>query len=197
MLAAGRGPDQFREVTRHSTLDSSLQTLVTIYDIPVQTIFGAPQTLAPYRDEVMLIVNVASECGFTPQYAGLEALYLRHKDAGFVVLGFPCDQFAHQEPGSEDDIREFCTETYNVTFPMFGKIKVNGPETHPLYRLLKKAQPGLLGTTAIKWNFTKFLVGKDGVVRERFAPKVTPEMLESQVVAALGGSQESSVESVP
>lgn len=170
---------------------------MTIYDIPVQTIFGAPQTLAPYRDEVMLIVNVASECGFTPQYAGLEALYLRHKDAGFVVLGFPCDQFAHQEPGSEDDIREFCTETYNVTFPMFGKIKVNGPETHPLYRLLKEAQPGLLGTTAIKWNFTKFLVGKDGVVRERFAPKVTPEMLESQVVAALGGNQESSVESVP
>lgn len=158
---------------------------MTIYDIPVQTIYGAPQTLAAFRDEVLLIVNVASECGFTPQYTGLEALYRRYKDAGFVVLGFPCDQFGHQEPGSEADIRDFCTDTYDVTFPMFAKINVNGPDTHPLYRMLKDAQPGLLGTKAIKWNFTKFLVGRDGAIRARYAPKVTPETLENDVVAAL------------
>ncbi len=158
---------------------------MSLYDIPIQTIYGADQTLAAYRDEVLLIVNVASECGYTPQYAGLEALFRRYRDYGFVVLGFPCDQFGHQEPGSEPDILDFCAREYDVTFPMFAKIKVNGPDAHPLYQALKHAQPGLLGTEAIKWNFTKFLVGRDGSVLDRFAPTVTPEMLESHIQAAI------------
>lgn len=163
---------------------------MTIYDIPVKTIYGATQTLAAYRDEVMLIVNVASECGYTPQYRGLEELFRRYRDAGFVVLGFPCNQFGHQEPGSESEINEFCTAEYDVTFPMFGKVDVNGDDTHPLYRYLKEAQPGLLGTTAIKWNFTKFLIGRDGRVLARFAPNVTPEELEEQVRTVVEGGGE-------
>ena len=157
----------------------------SIYSIPLATIDGEAVTLAPYRGQVLLIVNVASQCGFTPQYEGLEALYRRLKDRGLVVLGFPCNQFAGQEPGDEAEIKRFCQLRYDVTFPLFAKLDVNGDGTHPLYRLLKKAQPGLLGTEAIKWNFTKFLVGRDGTVRKRFAPADKPESLAEELEAAL------------
>lgn len=161
-----------------------------LFDIPVTTIDGRTETLDRYRGQVLLIVNVASECGFTPQYAGLEAMYRRHKDRGFAVLGFPCDQFGHQEPGTEAEISRFCSTTYDVTFPMFAKIEVNGPRTHPLYARLKSEAPGVLGTTAIKWNFTKFLVGRDGRVLARYAPRDTPESIEQDAtfVAALGSA---------
>jgi glutathione peroxidase len=158
---------------------------VTIYDFEVTTIDGVPQTLANYRGKVLLIVNVASKCGFTPQYAGLEALQRRHQDAGFAVLGFPCDQFGHQEPGSEEEIRNFCTLTYQVSFPMFAKIQVNGDQTHPLYKFLKSAQKGLLGSEGIKWNFTKFLVNREGAVVQRYAPTATPENIEKDLAALL------------
>jgi len=158
---------------------------VTIYDFDVTTIDGVPQTLASYRDKVLLIVNVASKCGFTPQYAGLEELQRRHQDAGFAVLGFPCDQFGHQEPGNEEEIRNFCSLTYQVSFPMFAKIQVNGDQTHPLYKFLKSAQKGLLGSEAIKWNFTKFLVNREGTVVQRYAPTVTPESIEKDLAALL------------
>jgi glutathione peroxidase len=159
--------------------------IVTIYDFEVTTIDGVPQTLANYRGKVLLIVNVASKCGFTPQYAGLEALQRRHQDAGFAVLGFPCDQFGHQEPGSEEEIRNFCSLTYQVSFPMFAKIQVNGDQTHPLYKFLKSAQKGLLGSEGIKWNFTKFLVNREGTVVQRYAPTATPESIEKDLAALL------------
>src|SRR5208282_1532225 len=127
-------------------------------DIPLQTIDGKPAALGDFGGKALLIVNVASKCGFTPQYAGLEALHRRFKDRGFAVLGFPCDQFGHQEPGDEAEIRSFCTTKYEVTFPMFSKIEVNGPGAHPLFQTLKHAAPGVFGTEKIKWNFTKFLV---------------------------------------
>jgi glutathione peroxidase len=155
------------------------------YDIPVTTLEGEPTTLAPYRGLVLLIVNVASECGFTPQYEGLEALYRRHKDRGFSVLGFPCNQFGQQEPGESAEIRSFCERSYGVSFPMFAKIEVNGPQAHPLYRYLKAAQPGALGTQAIKWNFTKFLVGRGGEVTRRYGPAVQPSSLEPDLLAVL------------
>ena len=136
--------------------------LMDLYDIPVTTIDGETITLDRYRGKALLIVNVASRCGFTPQYEGLEALYRKHKDKGFVVLGFPCNQFGRQEPGSEAEIRSFCDEHYSVTFPLFAKIDVNGPNAHPLYRYLKSAKKGLLGRETIAWNFTKFLVGRNG-----------------------------------
>jgi glutathione peroxidase len=158
---------------------------VTIYDFEVTTIDGASQTLADYRGKVLLIVNVASKCGFTPQYAGLEELQRRHRDAGFSVLGFPCDQFGHQEPGSEAEIRNFCSLTYQVSFPMFAKIEVNGVDTHPLYKFLKAAQKGLLGSEGIKWNFTKFLVDREGVVLQRYAPTATPESIDKDLSALL------------
>jgi glutathione peroxidase len=151
---------------------------VTVYEIPVRTLAGEQTTLAAYRGQVLLIVNVASRCGFTPQYEGLEALYRRHRDQEFSVLGFPCDQFAHQEPGDATEIRDFCTRIYDVTFPLFAKIDVNGPDEHPLYRFLKQAKPGLLGTRTIKWNFTKFLLDRDGSVLKRYSPKVVPAALE-------------------
>jgi len=156
------------------------------YDMEVKTIDGQTQTLDAYRGKALLIVNVASRCGFTPQYAGLEALYRRHRDRGFAVLGFPCDQFGHQEPGDEAEIRDFCSRTYDVTFPMFAKIEVNGEGAHPLYRHLKSEKKGLLGSEAIKWNFTKFLVGKDGVVVERYAPQDTPERIGKDLAPLLG-----------
>jgi len=159
--------------------------MTDVYEFSAATITGEERKLADYRDKVLLIVNVASKCGFTPQYTGLEKLYRDHRAAGLVVLGFPCDQFGHQEPGSEADIAEFCSLTYDVSFPMFAKIEVNGSGAHPLYQWLKSEQGGLLGS-AIKWNFTKFLVGRDGTVIDRFAPKDTPEKLEPKVVAALG-----------
>jgi len=162
---------------------------MTLYDIPVKTIDGTATTLSPYRNQVLFIVNLASKCGFTPQYAGLEALYRRYKERGFAVLGFPCDQFAHQEPGNEAEIKSFCTLTYDVTFPLFAKIEVNGDHTHPLYAHLKAARPGLLGSEAIKWNFTKFLVDRDGKVLKRYAPTDTPEKIEKELRSLLDAKE--------
>ena len=158
---------------------------MSLFDISVKTLGGTIQSLDVYRGKTLLIVNVASRCGFTPQYAGLEALYCKYKDQGLVVLGFPCNQFGHQEPGTEAEIQQFCATTYDVTFPMFAKIDVNGPATHPLYELLKSAKPGLLGTEGIKWNFTKFLVNGRGEVVARYAPSDTPEKIEPAVANLL------------
>jgi glutathione peroxidase len=156
-----------------------------LYDIDLKTIDGASEKLSAYAGKVMLVVNVASQCGFTPQYAGLEALYRRYRDRGLVVLGFPCDQFGHQEPGDEAAIREFCTDKYDVTFPMFAKIEVNGANAHPLFKALKQEAPGLLGTQAIKWNFTKFLIDRNRRVVRRYAPSDKPEKLAGDIEAAL------------
>jgi glutathione peroxidase len=156
-----------------------------LYEIGVTTITGERATLDAYRGRVLLIVNVASKCGFTPQYAGLEMLHRKYGDRGLSVLGFPCDQFGHQEPGDEAEIASFCALTYDVSFPMFAKIDVNGAHTHPLYRHLKRERPGALGSTAIKWNFTKFLVDRSGVTRERFAPRVEPAELEGRIAEML------------
>jgi glutathione peroxidase len=159
--------------------------MASVYDFSAKTIDGADQRLDAYRGKAMLIVNVASKCGFTPQYEGLEAMYRAHKDEGLVVLGFPCDQFGHQEPGDENEIKNFCSLTYDVSFPMFAKIDVNGSDTHPLYKYLKHEAKGVLGSEMIKWNFTKFLVDRDGNVVRRFAPNDTPQGIEKDVVAAL------------
>ncbi len=159
--------------------------MTTLYDIEARTIDGAVKPLRDYAGKALLVVNVASKCGFTPQYAGLEALYEKYRDKGFVVLGFPCNQFGAQEPGSEGEIASFCSATYGVSFPMFAKIDVNGDGAHPLYKLLKHQAPGLLGTEAIKWNFTKFLVDKSGKVVKRYAPTDTPQSLEKDIEAAL------------
>lgn len=157
----------------------------TIYDIPVTRIDGTETTLAEYRNKVLLIVNTASRCGFTPQYAGLEALYRKYKDEGFVVLGFPCNQFGAQEPGDEGQIASFCEMNYGVSFPMFAKVDVNGANAHPLFVALKKEAKGILGSEAIKWNFTKFLVSRDGVVMDRYAPATTSVGLEPGVINLL------------
>ena len=154
---------------------------MNLYEFTVKTIDGQSESMATYRGQVLLIVNVASKCGFTGQYAGLEALYRRYRHKGFAVLGFPCDQFAQQEPGSEAEIQSFCSLTYDVTFPLFAKIEVNGGGAHPLYKYLKKAQPGLFGSEAIKWNFTKFLVSREGEVLKRYAPTDTPEKIEEEL----------------
>jgi glutathione peroxidase len=154
---------------------------MSIYEIPVTTIDGTVQTLAPWRGQTLLIVNVASQCGFTTQYTGLEAMYRRLRKRKFAVLGFPCDQFGHQEPGDAEEIKRFCQTSYDVTFPLFAKIEVNGPDAHPLYQLLRSERAGVFGTEAIKWNFTKFLVGPDGQVLHRYAPQDTPEMIEREV----------------
>jgi glutathione peroxidase len=156
-----------------------------LYDIVARRIDGTERDLAEYRGKVLLIVNVASRCGFTPQYTGLQALYDKYRARGFAVLGFPCNQFGAQEPGTEEQIGEFCSTTYDVTFPLFAKVEVNGDNAHPLYRHLKSAAPGLLGTEAIKWNFTKFLVDRQGTEVRRFAPKDTPEELDPAVAALL------------
>jgi len=160
-------------------------TMDKIYDFKVKTIQGEETTLAQYKGKVMLIVNVASKCGYTPQYDGLETLYKKYKDKGLMVLGFPCNQFGSQEPGSEKEIQNFCRVNFGVTFPMFSKINVNGEETHPLYRYLKSEQSGILGTEAIKWNFTKFLVDKEGNVVERFGSSTKPSELEDKIEALL------------
>ena len=152
-----------------------------LYDIPVTTIDGTITTLDPYRGKTLLIVNVASQCGFTPQYEGLEALYRKYRDRDFVVLGFPSNQFGRQEPGSEKDIRAFCDQRYGVTFPLFAKIDVNGPNAHTLYRYLKSAKKGFLGREAIAWNFTKFLVGKNGEVLKRYGSRNKPEAIEKDI----------------
>jgi glutathione peroxidase len=152
-----------------------------LYSIPLVTIEGETTTLEPYRGKVLLIVNVASACGFTPQYAALEQLWQRYGDSGLAVLGFPCNQFGAQEPGCDTDIQQFAREQYAVSFPLFSKIDVNGPHTHPLYVLLKERAPGLLGTKAIKWNFTKFLVDRRGNVVERFATTTTPAAIVPKI----------------
>jgi glutathione peroxidase len=158
---------------------------MSIYDFSAETLDGKPAPLSAYKDKVVLIVNTASKCGFTPQYAGLEALYRKYRDRGLVVLGFPCNQFGAQEPGDAAEIATFCSLTYDVDFPMMGKIDVNGPAAHPLYAYLKHAKKGLLGSEGIKWNFTKFLVDRKGEVVARFAPTDTPQSLEGAVEALL------------
>lgn len=150
-------------------------------DISLQTIDHRTVSLAAYEGQVLLVVNVASKCGFTSQYDGLETLYRTYRDRGFVVLGFPCNQFGNQEPGSEEQIGEFCRLNHGVTFPLFAKIEVNGEQAHPLYRWLKNDRPGLLGSSAIKWNFTKFLVDRQGKVVSRFAPLTKPEDLAKTI----------------
>lgn len=157
----------------------------TIHDFKAKTINGRTKKLADYAGKTLLIVNVASKCGFTPQYGGLEELHAKFKRKGFAVLGFPCDQFGHQEPGDEAEIKNFCELNYQVTFPLFAKINVNGTDTHPLYQYLKKAAPGILGSESVKWNFTKFLVSPEGEVIARYAPTDTPRSIEKDIIAAL------------
>jgi len=157
---------------------------MSVYDFSARLGTGEERSLAEYRGKVLLVVNVASQCGFTPQYAGLQALYEKFGPRGLEILAFPCDQFGHQEPGSDAEIAAFCDTTYRVTFPIFSKIEVNGAKTHPLYAWLKQQKGGLLAP-AIKWNFTKFLLGRDGEVRARFAPTAKPESLAKDVEALL------------
>ncbi|MBV7537882.1 glutathione peroxidase [Duganella sp. sic0402] len=153
----------------------------TIFDISADSLSGQPVSLSQYKGKVLLIVNTASKCGFTPQYQGLEAVYQQFKDKGVEVLGFPCNQFGAQEPGAADEIGAFCEKNYGVTFPLFAKIDVNGTHAHPLFQKLKKDAPGILGTEGIKWNFTKFLIRKDGTVYNRYAPATKPEELISDI----------------
>jgi glutathione peroxidase len=155
------------------------------FDFDAAALDGSPQLLSQYRGHVLLIVNVASKCGFTPQYAGLETLWRDYAAQGLVVLGFPCDQFGHQEPGNADEIRNFCSLSYDVSFPMFAKVEVNGSNAHPLWKWLKQQKGGVLGIDAIKWNFTKFLVGRDGKALRRYAPTDAPESLRGAIEAAL------------
>ncbi len=157
----------------------------TVYDFTARDINGRDHALGDYRGKVLLIVNVASRCAFTPQYAGLEALQQKYAQRGFAVLGFPCNQFREQEPGTADDIKSFCQSRFDVTFPMFEKIDVNGPRAHALYVYLKSAKPGLLGSQDIKWNFTKFLVGRDGVPVQRYAPTTRPAAIAADIDAKL------------
>jgi glutathione peroxidase len=159
--------------------------MTSLYAHRLTTLDGRDTSLAEWQGQVLLIVNTASRCGFTPQYEGLEALQQRFGAKGFAVLGFPCNQFGAQEPGDAAEIASFCTTHYDVSFPMFAKTEVNGPDAHPLFKALKAAAPGLLGSEAIKWNFTKFLVGRDGKVVERFAPTSTPVSLASHIEALL------------
>ena len=156
------------------------------FDFSATGLDGSEQPLAQWRGKVLLIVNVASRCGFTPQYTGLQQLWQDYRERGLVVLGFPCNQFGAQEPGDEAQIGEFCRLDYGVDFPMFAKIDVNGADAHPLWQWLKKEKPGLLGTEAIKWNFSKFLVGRDGQVIDRYAPNTAPDALRADIEAALG-----------
>jgi glutathione peroxidase len=157
----------------------------TVYAFTAKNIDGEPVSLADYRGRVLLIVNVASKCGFTPQYDGLEKLYEKYRERGFDVLGFPSNQFLSQEPGSEAEIKNFCELNYKVKFSLFSKIDVNGANAHPLYEYLKAAKPGLLGTGKIKWNFTKFLIDRRGKPIKRYAPRTKPEEIEADVQAAL------------
>ena len=159
--------------------------MTSVYDFEARRIDGQPAPLAAYRGRVLLIVNTASQCGFTPQFEGLEALYRKYAGQGLAVLGFPSNQFMHQDPGSNAEISAFCTEKYDVSFPMMEKIDVNGAAAAPLYKWLVKEAPGLLGSSAIKWNFTKFLVGRDGQVRKRYAPVDKPESIAGNIESAL------------
>jgi glutathione peroxidase len=159
--------------------------MTSIYDFTAKTLQGKDVSLAEYRGKALLIVNTASKCGFTPQYEGLEKLYEAHQAEGLVVLGFPCNQFGAQEPGSAEEIGAFCQANYGVSFPMFEKIEVNGPHTHPLYDFLKREKPGVLGTKNIKWNFTKFLVDRAGTVVGRFAPTTKPQDIDAAIQKVL------------
>ncbi|HEY7774728.1 MAG TPA: glutathione peroxidase [Marinagarivorans sp.] len=159
--------------------------MTTPYDFEITLINGQPLRLADYQGKVLLLVNTASKCGFTPQYEALEALHKRYAAQGLVIIGFPCNQFGHQEPGSTDEITEFCSVNYGVTFPISEKIEVNGANTSPLFEHLKNEQPGLLGSKAIKWNFTKFLVARDGAVRARYASATKPEAIVDDIEKAL------------
>lgn len=159
--------------------------MTSVYDFSAQTIDGKIKTLADFKGKVLLVVNTASQCGFTPQYKGLEALHRKYSGRGFAVLGFPSNQFGQQEPGADTEIAEFCEMNFGVTFPMFSKVDVNGTNAHPLYKYLTSAKKGLLGSEGIKWNFTKFLVGKDGTVTDRYAPTTKPEDIEKDVERAL------------
>lgn len=159
--------------------------MTTAHDFSATRIDGSAQPFSEYAGKVLLIVNVASKCGFTPQYAGLETLWQEYRDRGLVVMGFPCDQFGHQEPGDEAEISAFCSLTYDVDFPMFAKVEVNGDGAHPLWKWLKDEKGGLLGMDAIKWNFTKFLVGRDGRVIKRYPPTAAPDSLRTDIEAAL------------
>ena len=160
----------------------------SIHDFEAQSITGETVALSQYKGQVMLIVNTASKCGFTPQFEGLEALWKSHGPKGLAIVGFPCNQFGGQDPGSNDEIAGFCQRNYGVSFPMMAKIDVNGPAAHPLYQYLVEAAPGILGTKAIKWNFTKFLVGRDGRVLGRYAPTDSPKSLVKDIEAALAAA---------
>ena len=157
----------------------------SVYDFSARTIDGDEKKLDAYKGKTMLVVNVASKCGFTPQYKGLEEMYEKFSEKGLVVLGFPCDQFGHQEPGDEAEIKNFCALTYDVKFPMFAKVDVNGESAHPLYKYLKTEAKGVLGTESIKWNFTKFLIDKNGHVVKRYAPLDTPASIEKDIAPIL------------
>ena len=159
--------------------------MATVYDFEAQTIDGQTVALSAYQGKVMLIVNTASACGFTPQFAGLEKLHQDYADQGLVVLGFPCNQFGSQDPGSNEEIGAFCQKNYGVSFPMMAKTEVNGAQAHPLYQWLKTQAPGVLGSEGIKWNFTKFLVGKDGVSVKRYGSVDTPASVSKDIAAAL------------
>jgi glutathione peroxidase len=174
-----------RSATLAATLFELEMTMRTVYDFEAQQINGQSVPLSQFKGQVMLIVNTASACGFTPQFAGLEELHQTYGPQGLVVLGFPCNQFGAQDAGSNDEIAEFCQVNYGVSFPMMAKIEVNGPQAHPLYQWLSAEAPGLLGSKAIKWNFTKFLVGKDGAVLKRYAPTDTPAGMAKDIQAAL------------
>ncbi|KZX82360.1 glutathione peroxidase [Oleiphilus sp. HI0009] len=152
-----------------------------IYDIEVTTIKGETKSLSDYKGKTLLVVNTASKCGFTPQFKGLESLYETYKEQGLEILGFPCNQFLSQDPGSDSQISEFCELNYGVTFPMFSKVDVNGPDTHPLFSLLKTNAKGMLGSEKIKWNFTKFLVNAEGEILKRYAPKTEPKAIEQDI----------------
>lgn len=165
-------------------------TGTTVYDFDVRTADGTKASLKSYQDRVLLIVNVASRCGFTPQYAGLEALHRRYSDQGFAVLGFPCNQFGGQEPDGDAEIQTFCQQHFQVTFPVFAKIDVNGAHADPLFRRLTAESPGWFGTHRIKWNFTKFLIDHTGHVSQRFSPSVRPEKMEPAVIRAIKGNTE-------
>lgn len=175
-------PTRYRSATSPASASAAM---TTAYDFSATDIDGRDQSLDRYRGKVLLIVNVASKCGFTPQYTGLERLQRDYHGRGFEVLGFPCDQFGHQEPGDEAEIKEFCSLTYDVSFPLYSKIDVNGDQAHPLWRWLKDEKGGFLGIDAIKWNFTKFLVGRDGRVIKRYAPTDKPESIAADIEKAL------------
>ncbi|PFK46431.1 glutathione peroxidase [Bacillus cereus] len=158
---------------------------MTVYDFSAKTITGEEKSLREYEGKVLLVVNVASKCGFTPQYKGLQAIYEKYKEQGFEILGFPCNQFGGQEPGTEEEITSFCELNYDVSFPMFTKVDVKGDSAHPLYTYMTEQVPGILGMKAVKWNFTKFLIGRDGKVIDRFAPQTKPEELGREIEKVL------------